>query len=160
MTTLKAKPLTRAAFAAFGNVVELDGATHFPINQGYAERFHDLAKVDIDSEGGTTCVSVFEGRARPLPLTIRMMERHPLGSQLFYPLQDQPWLVIVCRDPLVAESFEVFTASGRQGINYARNTWHHPLLAEQDGSRFLIVDRKGDGNNLEEAKLDFTLQLS
>ena len=82
------------------------------------------------------------------------MERHPLGSQIFYPLQDRPWLVVVCGDPKDRTSFRAFSATGRQGINYARNAWHHPLLVLDAESRFLVVDRKGPGANLEEAQID------
>lgn len=159
MNVLKPAPLTRSAFAAYGDVVELDGANHFTINKGFAERFHDLANIDVTREGGATCISLFEGQARPSPVAITMMERHPLGSQLFYPLQNRSWLIVVCRDPLDAASFEAFSASGTQGINYACNTWHHPLIVGEGGNQFLIVDRKGDGNNLEEVDLAFLLQL-
>ena len=48
---------------------------------------------------------------------------------------------------------KAFRASGRQGVNYARGVWHHPLLVLDRGSRFLIVDRKGPGDNLEEIAL-------
>jgi ureidoglycolate lyase len=82
------------------------------------------------------------------------MERHPLGTQLFYPLQDRPWLVLVCTDPTDAATYRAFSASGRQGVSYARNTWHHPLLVLDPDSRFFIVDRKGPGANLEEVFLD------
>ena len=34
---LRAEPLTKAGFAPFGDVVEIDGAEHFTINQGFAE---------------------------------------------------------------------------------------------------------------------------
>ena len=160
MIVLKPKALTRASFAAYGEVVELDGANHFTINQGFATRFHDLANIDVANEGGTSCVSIFEAQLRPTPISITMMERHPLGSQLFYPLQDMPWLIVVCRDPKHAASFEAFKATGTQGINYARGVWHHPLLVGRDSSRFMIVDRKGEGNNLDEIELEMPLQLS
>ena len=88
-----------------------------------------------------------------LPIAISLMERHPLGSQLFFPLQDLPWLVLAAGDVHDASSFRAFTVSGRQGVNYARNVWHHPLLVLDAASRFLIVDRKGPGNNLEEVWL-------
>ncbi|MEP7172182.1 MAG: ureidoglycolate lyase, partial [Aestuariivirga sp.] len=73
---------------------------------------------------------------------------------IFYPLQDRPWLVVVCGDPKNATSFRAFAATGRQGINYARNVWHHPLLVLEAESRFLVVDRKGPGANLEEVTID------
>jgi ureidoglycolate lyase len=159
MITLKPKPLTRAGFTAYGDVVEMDGANHFTINQGFAERYHDLANIDVTHDGGSTCVSVFEARMRPAPISIVMMERHPLGTQLFYPLQNLPWLIVVCRDPKYAESFEAFEATGTQGINYARGVWHHPLLVGEEGSRFMIVDRKGADKNLDEVALEVVLQL-
>ena len=159
MITLTPEPLTRAAFAPFGDVVELDGAKHWPINQGFAERFDDLAKIDTSPEGGTTKVSIFEANPRPSPIAITLMERHPLGSQLFYPLQNRPWLIVVCDDPAKPATFRCFAATGTQGVNYARNVWHHPLLVHDAASRFLIVDRKGEGKNLEEVALADALHI-
>jgi ureidoglycolate lyase len=150
MRILSPEPLTREAFRPFGDVVETAGSNHFTINQGFAERFNDVANVDVTSEGGMTNVSLFDCTPRPLPIEIRIMERHPLGSQLFYPLQDRPWLVLVAGDVHDIGSYRAFTATGRQGVNYAKNVWHHPLLVLDADSRFIIVDRKGPGNNLEE----------
>ena len=104
-------------------------------------------------------VSLFVAKARQRPIKVRMMERHPLGSQLFLPLQERSWLVLVCTDPLVPASYRAFEASGRQGVNYARNAWHHPLLVLDDDERFLVVDRKGPGNNLEEIWVDKPIEL-
>ena len=150
MRLLSPAPLTREAFAPFGDVVEMEGSAPITINQGFAQRFNDLAHVDVTMEGGATNASLFLGEPRPRPIEIRLMERHPLGSQMFMPLQDRPWLVLVAGDVHDFGSYRAFTATGRQGVNYARNVWHHPLLVFDAGSRFLIVDRKGPGNNLEE----------
>lgn len=147
------RPLTPQAFSPFGDVIEISGHSPIAINQGYAERFTDLARVDVAAEGGRLNVSIVTARPRPVPIAIRLMERHPLGSQIFQPLQDRPWLVLVCRDPRDPSSYAAFAASGRQGINYARNVWHHPLLVLDDDSRFLVADRQGPGNNLEEFAL-------
>ena len=150
MITLKPEPLTAAAFKSFGDVVETDGAQHYPINQGFAERFNDLARVDVSA----TNVGIVIARPRPNPIKLELMECHPLGSQIFYPLQDRPWLVVVCENPREPLSFRAFAASGRQGVNYARNVWHHPLLVLDADSRFMVVDRKGEGRNLEEIILE------
>ena len=147
---MKIEALTKADFAPFGEVIEVDDAQHFPINQGFAERFNDLTFVDAESVN----ISIVVANPRPRPIAIRLMERHPLGSQIFYPLQDRPWLVVVCGDPKDRTSFRAFSATGRQGINYARNAWHHPLLVLEAESRFLVVDRKGPGANLEEVSID------
>ena len=155
MIVLKPTPLTRADFAPYGDVIDFEGETHFPINQGYAERFHDLAEVDASGEGGEPIISLFRGKPRPRPIVIDMMERHPLGSQAFYPLQDRDWLIVVADPqlPLDATTLRAFRAHGRQGVNYMRNVWHFPLLVLEPFSDFLIVDRKGPGNNLEEAAI-------
>jgi len=153
MDVIRPERLTRESFRPFGDVIEMEGSAHFTINQGFTERFNDLCFVDVAMEGGTTNVSLFLGQPRPAPIEIKLMERHPLGAQAFVPLQDRPWLVLVAEDVRDLDSYRAFTATGRQGVNYARNVWHHPLLVLDGDSRFLIVDRKGPGNNLEEVWL-------
>lgn len=153
MRILRPVPLTRKGFKPFGEVIEMEGSAHYTINQGFTERFNDLCLVDVAAEGGTTNVSLFLGQPRPAPIAIKLMERHPLGSQAFLPLQDRPWLVLVAEDVHDHSSYRAFTATGQQGVNYARNVWHHPLLVMDADSRFLIIDRKGPGNNLDEVWL-------
>ncbi|MDX1730031.1 MAG: ureidoglycolate lyase [Aurantimonas coralicida] len=149
--TLFARPLTREAFAPFGDVIETDGAAHFPINGGTTTRFHDLAHVDVATEGGRPLISIFRGQAFAFPVEIRMMERHPLGSQAFVPLQPVPFLVVVApdRDGQPGEP-QAFLAAPGQGVNYARNVWHHPLVSLSQTSDFVVVDRGGEQPNLEE----------
>lgn len=157
---LKPEPLTKAAFAPFGDVVEIEGGKPIQINQSFARRFNNLATIDVSSEGGVTNISLFTANPRPQPIVIKLMERHPLGTQMFYPLQDKPWLVLVCRDPNDPSSFRTFSATGRQGVNYYRNIWHFPVLVFDAESRFLVVDRLGPGNNLEEVMLEKPLSLN
>src|SRR5258708_28940585 len=96
MRTLTLEPRTRAAFEPFGDVIELDGAQHFPINGGTTERFHDLARVDIGADsGGRSLINVFRGQSRAQPVEISMMERHPPGSQAFLPLRVASSLLVV-----------------------------------------------------------------
>jgi ureidoglycolate lyase len=151
---LRIQPLTKAAFAPFGEVIEIEGGERISINEGFAERFNNLADIDVGAQGGAVNVSLFTAVPRPLPIRIAMMERHPLGSQLFYPLQDRSWLVVVCENPRDRASFRAFEANGRQGVSYARGAWHFPLLVYDPGSRFLVVDRRGPGINLEEVRLE------
>lgn len=153
---LAVQPLTRAGFAPFGDVIETKGAERFAINQGTCERYHDLARLDVSGVGGKAIISIFEARPRRLPLRLEVMERHPLGSQAFYPLQPHDWLVIVASgdDPTLPENLAAFRASGTQGVNYARNVWHHPLVAVKVPARFVVIDRKGPGDNLQEVAFD------
>jgi ureidoglycolate lyase len=151
---IRIEQLTKEAFATYGEVVEAAGAREIPINQGYAVRRNALGTVDIATNSGDVNISLFVAQPRPKPIAIEVMERHPDGSQLFYPLQDRDWLVVVCDDPHQVDTYRAFLATGQQGVNYARNVWHHPLLVLDADSRFFIVDRKGPGANLEEVFLD------
>ena len=155
---MKIEPLTKQGFAAFGNVVEMEGAEQRNINQGFATRFHDLAHIDVGD--GEAIISIFTALPRPHPIAIKLMERHPLGSQLFYPLQSEDWYVLVCENPHDKKSYRTFKASGIQGVNYKPNAWHHPLLVVSRENRFLIIDRKGAGDNLEEVWLEKELFLT
>ena len=160
MRQLKPETLTRQAFAPFGDVIDIEDVEPIVINQGFANRRNDLARVDVSTGGGATNVSIVTAEPRPKPVAIKLMERHPLGSQMFYPLQNLAWTVLVCADPRDAASYRAFSASGKQGVNYARNVWHHPLLVHDPASRFLVLDRQGPGDNLEELWLADDLWLT
>ncbi|MBW0001537.1 MAG: ureidoglycolate lyase [Verrucomicrobia bacterium] len=154
MQVLTVQVLTRAAFAPFGDVIELSEAQHFPINGGNTERYHDLANVDLYDQGGRPLISVFRGQPRALPFEVKMLERHPLGSQAFIPLGKRPYAVIVAPEGrLDPEGLRAFITQGWQGVNYAKGVWHHPLIALEMVSDFVVVDRGGEGRNLQEQTL-------
>jgi len=157
----KIEALTREAFAPFGDVIEANHAVrHFPINGGTTERYHDLANVEVDA-AGRAIVSIFRAQPRALPFAITMLERHPLGSQAFVPLNDQPYLVVVApAGDLDASKIRAFVTSGWQGVNYAKGVWHHPLIALGGVSDFIVVDRGGEGLNLNEQDLQESLWLT
>lgn len=149
------QPLTRAAFAPFGQVMETEGAHHYTINKGMTERYHDLATVEIGGPNGRPLISLFRAKPYALPLTLDLMERHPLGSQAFFPLGGRPWLSIVAPDDNGRPGTPVaFSCTGQQGVNIARNTWHAVLTPLYEVADFIVVDRGGDGNNLEEFIFD------
>ena len=157
---LRLEPLTRAAFAPFGDVIETAGATSFAINAGTTTRYHDLAQVELAGESPRTLVSLFEGKAWHAPIAIGMLERHPLGSQAFYPVDGGRMLIIVAPPGELDESqIRAFISAPDQGVNYARGTWHHPLLCLQHPGRFIVVDRGGDGHNCDEQMLKQPLSV-
>ena len=106
-------------------------------------------------------ISIFRGEPRALPFEATMMERHRLGSQAFVPLSGRPYLVLVAPPgprPR-ADQLRLFVAAAGQGVNYARDVWHHPLLALEAESDFLIVDRIGPEPDCEEHRLDEAVEL-
>jgi len=145
------QPLTAEAFAPFGDVIELSDTPSVMINRGNCARFHDLAKLSF-TEGGEAGISLFQAKPYKLPHALELVERHPLGSQAFLPMQAQPFLVIVAPDENGAPGKPfAFATNGSQGVNYHRNTWHGVLTPVSAPALFAVVDRiGGDGNNLEE----------
>ena len=149
---LPAVPLSAEAFAPFGQVIECSGHAGYAINEGSSQRFSDLAQLEADA-AGRLALSIFRAEARQAPFVLSCLERHPLGSQAFMPLHGQAFLVVVAeRRPSPGEpapdSLRVFVSNGRQGINFRRGVWHHPLLALSAGD-FLVADRLGPGDNCE-----------
>jgi ureidoglycolate lyase len=145
------QPLTADAFAPFGDVIEA-GITAKTINRGTTQYFSDLARVEVTPGDGRPRVSVYRVTPYRLPMSIAMLERHPLGSQLFMPLGREPFLVVVARrgDRIDPASVVAFVTNGEQGVNYHRGTWHHPVIALRDVSEFLVLDREGPGANCDE----------
>jgi len=151
------KPLTRQIFEQFGDIIEAnDSVETVTINDGFATRYHDLARVDVSEDGGRPLINIFRGRPRPLPLTIHMMERHPLSSQAFMPLHNMQFIIVVAppNDTVKPGNLSAFITNGTQGVNYARGVWHFPLLVLGEEQDFLIIDRGGEGNNCEEKYFD------
>ena len=160
--TILIQPLTRAAFQPYGDVISTEDAQSYMINNGKCRRFHDLARVECTGPGARTLINIFRGEAYGLPLELRLVERHPLGSQAFYPLSAEPFLVIVCGDAAGCPARpEAFLTRAGQGVNIGRNVWHGVLTPLTAGD-FLVVDRGGEGNNLEEHVFDmpFTVRMA
>lgn len=145
MKDIRARPLTAAAFAPFGDVLNCDGAPDRIINAGLCGRFHDRAQVDVGD--GRVGISLFRSELRRLPYQIDLIERHPLGSQAFIPMSMDSFLVVVAGDDLVPQAF--VTTPG-EGINFHRGTWHGVLTPLSGPGLFAVIDRIGDGANLEE----------
>ena len=153
--SLTPQPLTHERFAPYGDVVEASRVSATAMNEARFERFDDLCDIDLD--GGDVAVGIVRCRAATcLPLRVDVIERHPLGSQAFVPLQACRMVVVVAPpgEGVTAGDLRAFVTNGRQGINYRRGTWHMPLIAFRAGHEFLVVDRGGDEANCERHTLD------
>ena len=171
-------PLTAKRFAEFGEVVELAHARQISINHGLTTRFHDLLTIDANDRGGRPIINVFRTAPLPLPHRVKIMERHPLGSQGFIPMSEQPFLVLVANpstrssarsstkapEKLSQNDLTLFVTNGRQGINLKKNTWHHFQIVLGGVQDFIVIDRGGSGDNnadnLEEIEVDGEVWIS
>ena len=149
MIELRPEPLTREAFAPYGDVIE-SGDSAQEMNAASFERFDDLCRVEANA--GRIAISIARCRVvTELPHTFDMIERHPEGSQAFIPRTPCRMLVVVAPPgpDVPTADLRAFVSNGNQGINYHRGTWHMPLIAFDAGQEFLIIDRVGDSPNCD-----------
>ena len=146
---IKPTGITRENFAAYGDLISANAIKPMDINAGYAKRFNDLAKINTSKDKGETIVSIFSALKRTFPMKIDMMEKHPLGSQAFVPMKETIFLSFVAPPGDVPEinKIQSFNNPPKMGVNYNPGIWHFPLISTED-TNFLVIDRKGSGNNL------------
>tara|TARA_B100000965_G_C19356450_1_gene654053 strand:- start:137 stop:628 length:492 start_codon:yes stop_codon:yes gene_type:complete len=151
----KPKKITKENFSLFGDLISSTNVKPMDINSGYAKRFDNLANINTEKNDGKTIVSIFSASKRLFPMKIDMMEKHPLGSQAFIPMKETTFLSFVAPPGIRPEisSIESFIVPPRMGINYKPGIWHFPLISTED-TNFLVIDRKGNGENLIIYKFD------
>ena len=154
-TIIKPIETTRENFAAYGDLISSDAIKPMDINAGYAKRFDDLAKINTSKDKGETIVSIFSALKRSFPMKIDMMEKHPLSSQAFVPMKETIFLSFVAPpgDAPEINKIKSFIIPPKMGINYKPGIWHFPLISTEN-TNFLVIDRKGDGDNLVVHKFD------
>jgi len=147
--TITPTQVNKENFAEFGDLIYTEGVNPVNINAGYAKRFDNLANINTSKNSGKPIVSIFSALKRNFPMEIDMMEKHPLGSQAFIPMKETTFLVFVApagNSPNISK-IKSFIIPPKMGINYKPGIWHFPLIALED-TNFLVIDRKGDGENL------------
>ena len=146
---IKPIKITKKNFSKFGELINTKKRKPIIINNGYAKRFHDLGKIDTSSKKGNPIISIFSAKKRSFPMKINMMEKHPLGSQAFIPMKETTFLSFVAPPADVPElnKIQSFIIPPKIGINYKAGVWHFPLISTED-TNFLVIDRKGNGENL------------
>ncbi|EEB85883.1 ureidoglycolate lyase [Roseobacter sp. GAI101] len=151
---IQIEPLTKAAFAPFGDILDASGSPDKIINAGLCGRHHDKAVLDFGPDGRAG-ISIFNAEARRLPYVLDLLERHPEGSQAFLPMTGEPFLVIVAPDENgVPGRPRAFLTAPHQGVNFHRGTWHGVLTPLAEPGLFAVVDRIGASANLDEHPLD------
>ena len=147
--TINPKPITKENFSKFGDMITTADIKPIEINEGYAKRFDGIANLNTSKDNGETTICIFSALKRSFPMKIDMMEKHPLGSQAFIPMKQTTFLVLVAPEAVTPDlnKIEAFIIPPEIGVNYNAGTWHFPLIATED-MNFLVVDRKGSGDNL------------
>ena len=146
---IKPVKISRSNFSSYGDLISTDDINPVNINEGYAKRFDNLANLDTSKDSGKTIVSIFSALKRTFPMKIHMMEKHPLGTQAFIPMKETTFLAFVAptgESPEI-DKIQSFIIPPKMGINYKPGIWHFPLISTEN-INFLVIDRKGSGDNL------------
>ena len=146
---VKPKPITKENFKKFGDMITTADIKPIEINNGYAKRYDGIANLNTKKDNGESTISIFSALRRSFPMKIDMMEKHPLGSQAFIPMIDTSFLIFVApqgEKPNI-NKIESFVVPKQTGINYKPGVWHFPLISLKN-MNFLVIDRKGKGENL------------
>ena len=146
---IRPKPINKENFKKFGDMITTADIKPIEINNGYAKRYDGIANLNTKKNGGDSTISIFSALKRSFPMKIDMMEKHPLGSQAFIPMKETTFLAFVAPqgDKPNLKKVKSFVIPPGIGINYKPGTWHFPLISTEN-MNFLVVDRKGSGNNL------------
>ena len=149
MTTLRATALTSAAFAPFGDVIEALGGSN-AANQGRAERFDaPLNLANTDPRVPRLHTAIYRIKQSTLPFELKLVERHPLSSQLFFPNSGARFLVCACANLADGEpdltTLQAFIGARHQGIVWRQGTWHSPFAALDADGDFLMQQWQGAG---------------
>ncbi len=140
------QPLTKEAFAPFGDVID---APEAPGRTYYNDALGNLRP------GAQANLSLsLKAETPDRPLRSDYMERHEFSSQTFVPLDVERWLIVVAPHasaggPDVA-GMKAFIATGRQGVTYRPNTWHHGLTVLDRPGRFAVFMWLDGGKGDEE----------
>jgi len=128
------QPLTRDAFAPFGDVIDVPNE---PGRLYYEEALGNLRPTARPS----LSVSL-KPETRDRPLRAELLERHQFSSQTFMPLDVGRWLIVVAPHATQggpdSARVRAFIAEGRQGVTYKTDTWHHGLTVLDRPGRFAV----------------------
>lgn len=158
--SLQAAPLTRENFAEFGEVIETHEQHHIACNQARFDRYMNLANVDTKDAPYTNISLMVCRLPSNLPMDVPLLERHPHGSQAFFPTQPFRF-VCVLAPPAPQPDFaaaQAFVSNGHQGINMRRGVWHMPMIGFGRGQTFIVIDC-GHTDNCDEVVLNGELRL-
>lgn len=152
-----AEPLSQAAFAAFGDVIDV------PAEPG--RKYYEEALGNLRPAARPSLSVSLRPETADRPLRAELLERHEFSSQTFMPLDVERWLVVVAPHaaaggPDVAQ-VRAFIATGRQGVTYRPDTWHHGLTVLDRPGRFAVfMWRDGSAGDEEFVPVEpFTIRI-
>lgn len=140
------QPLTREAFAPYGDVIDVQGAT--------GRTYYEDALGNLRPDARPSLWVSLKPEAPDRPLRAELLERHEFSSQTFMPLDVDRYLVVVAPHAKAGGpdlgAVRAFIATGKQGVTYKPNTWHHGLTVLDRPGRFAVFMWRDGGKDDEE----------
>ncbi len=128
------QPLTKEAFAPFGDVIEVPTAA--------GRNYYADALGNLRADAKPSLSMSYREPTPDRPLKSQMLERHEFSSQTFIPVDVGRWLIVVAPHARAGgpdmAGLKAFVATGAQGVTYRPNTWHHGLTTLDRPGRFAV----------------------
>jgi len=152
---IRSQPLTPQAFGPYGTVLEARANPAARINDGRTFRFGPLARLKFDGDDAAV-VYLYRSEAVACPFPIRRLERHVRSSQLFMPLHDRPFPVVVAAaaEHVGPADVVAFMSNGRQGVCLHPGVWHHAQLTLEQAGDYLVVESRHNPDHTSYIDLD------
>ena len=143
---LTPQPLTKEAFAPFGDVID--------VPQQAGRTYYEEALGNLRMEAKPSLSMSFRVPTPDRPIKSELMERHEFSSQTFVPVDVARWLIVVAPHAKASgpdlAGVRAFIATGKQGVTYKPNTWHHGLTVLDKPGRFAVFMWRDGGKGDEE----------
>lgn len=141
---IHAPPITREAFAPFGEVVLPARQDIEPVmvNFGTAARRNNVGELAQDRPHSKPNLAGFHCKPwSRFPVLAESMEKHPRSAQLFVPMNVSRYLVVVAPGDAAPdiEGLRAFVATPAEGVIYRANVWHMPLIVFDRPADFVML---------------------
>ena len=153
--------ISAAAFRPFGTLIDAGAVSPEAINDGTTMRHSDLAALDLRGGSRDPVLGIYVASARRFPLRIARLERHQSAAQVFLPLGNHRFVVVVAPGSEMPqwEGLRAFVTRPGQGVVLHRGCWHHGLVALGDGDRFAVVEGGDYRADTHEAAAPHAIEL-
>lgn len=150
-----------AAFAPFGTLIDASSRAPENINDGTTQRHSELASLDVRGDRDPV-LGIYVARARRMPMRVARLERHRLAAQVFLPLGNHRFIVIVAPGQATPDwaRIEAFMTQPGQGVALKRGCWHHGLVGLNDGDRFAVIEGAAYRRDTEEVEAPEAIELA
>jgi ureidoglycolate lyase len=143
---IQPQPLTQEAFAPFGDVIDV------PSEPG--RKYYEDALGNLRPGAHPSLSLSLKAETPDRPLKADLLERHEFSSQTFVPIDVARWLIVVAPHAKAGgpdlAAVRAFIATGRQGVTYKPDTWHHGLTVLDKPGRFAVFMWRDGGKGDEE----------